>query len=450
MSLKTIDCILIGGYVAMIMALGVFSKQLLAWWRSKHRSYFIPLESDDAGVSQRTRDVKPVGDNPNDYFLATRDTSWWAVACSYFASNIGSDAIVGTAGAAATCGLPVALFDWGSALIAFTLLAYLYLPAYYRLGIFTIPEFLQRRYGNGMRTYLACISIFVYTFRIGANLYAGGVVLTTVLGWSKFLSLWFLIACTGAYVVIGGLHAIIVTEVLQTAFLGLSSIIMMLYSLRAVGGWAALLEKLPGFWLVLLQDGDAFEWEPAPYPYRWLSMLLGFPFLTCFFHCADQEMVQRGLASRNLDHARGGAIAAGFLKILPPFIFVFPGMIARVLDTEEGWGELGCGSDYKGTCSSADRAFPLLVNRLLPSGLAGIVVATLLVALMSSLAAVFNSISTVFTLDIYQKIHAPGLRCQLRRSLEYFGIKDVAEDPLMPPAPGGDHQLVVHLFNLAS
>mmetsp|Transcript_23004 Transcript_23004/g.71649 ORF Transcript_23004/g.71649 Transcript_23004/m.71649 type:complete len:454 (+) Transcript_23004:307-1668(+) len=246
---------------------------------------------------------------------------------------------------------------------------------------------------------------------------------------------------------VGGLYSVIVTEIVQTLVLCCAAFITCGVALGEVGGYEGLVEKVPPQWLTLLHDGGGFDLNP--YPYRWFSMLMGLPFLTLFFHTADQEMVQRGLSARDLAHGQAGCVAGGFLKIIPPLMFVFPGVIARVLDHEKAWGDLGCPEPFKGPCENADRAFPMLVNRLLPPGLLGVVLGAMLAALMSSMSAVFNSTSTIFTMDIFPLLRGPR---PTMTAPPPGGSPDMARDyeALTRQAAVDDDKLTVRVGRLAA
>lgn len=319
-----------------------------------------------------------------DYFLAGRDVGWLAVGASLFASNIGSEHLVGLAGTGAASGLAVGHFEWLATLILL-LLGWLFVPFYLRSGVYTMPEFLERRYNAASRWYLATISVIGYVLtKISVTLFAGGVVVRELTGLNLWTSAAIIIVLTGAYTVAGGLRAVIYTEVLQTFVLILGSLLLLVMGLVAVGGWDGLQARVPA---------DFFSmWKPADHPdFPWTGIVFGAPILGIWYWCTDQFIVQRVLAARNIDEARTGTIFAGFLKILPVFIFVLPGVIAAALYADIGG-------------ATSDQAFPALVTRILPIGIKGLVIAGLLAALMSSLASVFNSCSTLITWDFYRKL----------------------------------------------
>jgi SSS family solute:Na+ symporter len=352
MSLPVLDLLVIGAYFAILLG--------ISWWSAMRKK-----------------------DESADYFLAGRDIGWLAVGASLFASNIGSEHLVGLAGTGAASGLAVGHFEWLACLILL-LLGWLFVPYYLRSGVYTMPEFLERRYNASSRAYFTWVSVIGYVLtKISVTLFAGGVVLNAVTGWNFWTSAVVLIVVTGLYTILGGLRAVIYTEVLQAVVLILGSAVLMIVGLHAVGGWSGLTAKVdPSFFSM---------WKPVSHPdFPWTGIIFGAPILGVWYWCTDQHIVQRVLAARNVTEARRGTIFAGYLKILPVFIFVLPGIIAAAL-----YPEL--------TGDAANSAYPVLVQRLLPAGLKGLVLAGMLAALMSSLASAFNSCSTLLTWDVYRK-----------------------------------------------
>ena len=328
-----------------------------------------------------------------DYFLASRDVGWVAVAGSLFASNIGSEHLVGLAGTGAASGLAVGHFELLACLILL-LLGWLFAPFYLRSGVYTMPEFLERRYNAATRWYLTTVSVIGYVLtKISVTLFAGAIVVKAVTGLDVWTGAVILVVTTGLYTIAGGLRAVIYTEVMQTFVLIIGSAALVLTGLAAVGGWSGLEARVPP---------DFFSmWKPASdSQFPWTGIVFGAPILGVWYWCTDQYIVQRVLAARNLAEAQRGTIAAGFLKILPVFIFVLPGMIAAALF-----------DDVRG--GAADQAYPALVTRLLPVGVKGLVLAGMLAALMSSLASVFNSCSTLLTWDVYRKLRPAASERQL-------------------------------------
>jgi solute:Na+ symporter, SSS family len=321
-----------------------------------------------------------------DYFLAGRNSVWFIVGASLFASNIGSEHLVGLAGTGAASGVAVAQFEILAAFMLL-LLGWVFAPFYLRSGVFTMPEFLERRYSPAARWYLAAISILGYVLtKISVTIFAGGLVFVTLMGIDFWTGALVVVVATGLYTVLGGLRAVLITDAMQMVVLLGGAIAVTVIGLNAVGGWNELVTAAGPEFMTL--------WKPATDPdFPWTGILLGAPILGIWYWCTDQFIVQRVLAARNLTEARRGTVFAGFLKLLPLFIFVIPGVIAYVL-VQQGRLQL----------DTPDQALPALVATLLPVGLRGVVVAGLLAALMSSLSSVFNSTSTLITWDVYKKI----------------------------------------------
>lgn len=316
-----------------------------------------------------------------EYFLAGRHVGWFAVGASLFATNIGSEHFIGLAGSGATQGLPVGCFEW-SASFCLLMLGWVFVPFYLRSRVFTMPEFLARRYNESCRSFLSGFSILAYIFtKISVGLFAGAILLKQLVGWDYFTSSIFLVIVTGIYTVAGGLSAVIYTDFFQAFVLIGGSLLLSLLGLDAAGGFEGLRQSLPADYFNMVRPMS----DPN---YPWLGTLVAPFVLGIWYWCTDQVIVQKTLSAKNIVHARGGTIFAGLLKILPVFIMVLPGLIAKAL--------------YPGEVTG-DNAYPLLVVKLMPSGLVGLMVAALLAALMSSLSSVFNSCSTLITLDFYKK-----------------------------------------------
>ncbi len=339
--------------------------------------YFVILSAIAYWAARREKNVSA------DFFLASRDVGWLAVGASLFASNIGSEHLVGLAGTGAASGLAVGHFEWLASFILL-LLGWLFVPFYLRSGVYTMPEFLERRYNPASRAYFTWVSIIGYVLtKISVTLFAGGVVMRAVTGFDFWTSAAILIVITGLYTIFGGLRAVIYTEVMQAVVLILGSVTLMFIGLNAVGGFSGLRASVPP---------DFFSmWKPSNHKdFPWTGIVFGAPILGIWYWCTDQHIVQRVLAARNVKEARRGTIMAGYLKILPVFIFVLPGIIAAALYQDVRSGQ-------------TDSAYPILVTRLLPIGFKGLVLAGMLAALMSSLASAFNSCSTLLTWDVYRK-----------------------------------------------
>jgi SSS family solute:Na+ symporter len=328
----------------------------------------------------------------SDYFLAGRDVTWFAVGASLFASNIGSEHLVGLAGSGAASGLAVGHFEWLACLILL-LLGWLFVPFYLKSGVYTMPEFLEKRYNSAARTYFTWVSVIGYVLtKISVTLYAGGVVIGAVTGWNFTTAAIVLMVVTGLYTIFGGLRAVVYTEVLQAIVLILGSAVLMVIGLSKVGGIAGLEAKVP--------HGFFSMWKSVNHPdFPWTGIVFGAPILGVWYWCTDQHIVQRVLAAKNIKEARKGTIFAGYLKILPVFIFVLPGIVAAAL--------------FADVHNNPDSAYPTLVTRLLPDGIKGLVLAGMLAALMSSLASAFNACSTLLTWDVYRKMRPAASERQL-------------------------------------
>jgi SSS family solute:Na+ symporter len=320
--------------------------------------------------------------NSTDYFLAGRRVGWVAIGASLFASNISSEHFIGLAGSGASRGLAVGHFEWIACYILL-LLGWFFVPFYLKSNVFTMPEFLERRYNKSSRMYLTSVSIIAYVLtKISVTLFAGGLLLHEILGWDIATSAVVMVIVAGIYTIAGGLEAIVHVDVLQASVLILGAALLTFFGLQEVGGFAALQAKVPV---------DFFSmFKPLADPdFPWTGIIFGAPILGVWYWCTDQYIVQRVLGGKNINHARSGTLLAGFLKILPVFILVLPGVIAYA---------------YFNDPTIGDKAFPLLVaSQLLPPGVKGLVIASLLAALISSLASCFNSSSTLFTMDFYRE-----------------------------------------------
>ncbi len=334
----------------------------------------------------------------SDYFLAGRDATWIAIGSSIFASNIGSEHLVGLAGAGASTGMAMAHWEMHGWLIL--VLGWVFVPFYARSGVFTMPEFLEKRYNRGARSFLSIISLVSYVLtKVAVTVYAGGIVFKQVLGIETFMGIDFfwisaigLVVLTGIYTVIGGMKSVLYTSILQTPVLLIGSIVIVVAGLHKLGGWNELMEICRAQTTPLGDSMSSLIRSKDDPDFPWTGVLLGSAIIGFWYWCTDQYIVQRVLSGRDQKQARRGTIFGAYLKLTPVFIFLIPGMIAFALN-EKGLMEL----------SSSDAAFPTMVTNLLPIGLKGVVVGGLLAALMSSLASLFNSSATLFTVDFYMK-----------------------------------------------
>ena len=328
--------------------------------------------------------------NTEDYFLAGRNAGWFVIGASIFASNIGSEHVVGLAGTGFESGTPMAHYELHAWIVL--LLGWLFLPFYIRSGVYTTPEFLEKRFDSRSRWFLSVFSLLAYVLtKVSITIYAGGIVVSELIGIPFWYGAIGIVIFTGIYTVIGGLKAVIYTETLQTVILIFGSLLITILGLYEVGGWGQLRET------VISVSPDHFDmWRPISDPnFPWTGMLIGGTIVGIWYWCTDQYIVQRTLAANNITIARRGAIFGAYLKLLPILIFLMPGIIAFALTLQQPESYI---------VDSADRAFPMLVKTLLPVGIKGLVAGGLMAALMSSLASVFNSCSTIFTIDIYKKI----------------------------------------------
>ena len=365
--LPPLDWLMIGLYFGVVLG--------VAWW-----------------VAWRKKSTHA---SPEGYFLASRNIGWFVVGAALFASNIGSEHLVGLAGTGYDSGVAVGQFEVLASLILLVL-GWVFVPFYLKSSVYTMPEFLERRYSAGARWYLAVVSIVGYVLtKISVTLYAGGVVYEVLLGGGFWTGALVIVLATGVYTVLGGLRAVLYTEALQTIVLIGGSLLVTVFGLSQLGGWSAMRSAV---------DSSFFDmWQPASHPtFPWTGIVFGAPILGVWYWCTDQYIVQRVLSARGIDDARRGSIFGGFLKLLPLFIFVIPGVVAAGLVKS---GQL--------QITRPDHAFPEMVRALLPAGVRGLVVAGFLAALMSSLSAVFNSCSTLITWDIYRKLRPQASERQL-------------------------------------
>jgi SSS family solute:Na+ symporter len=378
-------------------------------------------------------------DTVDDYFLAGRHLGWVVVGASIFASNIGSEHLVGLAGSGATSGVALAHFELHAWCLL--VLGWVMVPFYMRSGVYTMPEFLERRFSPAARWVLSLISLVAYVLtKMAVGIFAGGIVFGVLLpgvhldiAGMSFNSFWIgsvaVVVLTGLYSVLGGMRAVAYTEAVQTAVLVAGSLLLTVFGLSALGGWSALRASLDpelfNLWKPIVPAGVEGTWAPVKeagrmawyfnQSYPWPGMLLCAPIIGLWYWCTDQYIVQRTLGARGEREARQGTIFAALLKLLPVFIFIVPGMLAVALARTGRMPLLAplVGPDGSPVAAQAQAAFPLMVQAVMPTGLRGIVVAGLLAALMSSLAGAFNASSTLFTLDFYQKLRPRASQAQL-------------------------------------
>ncbi|XP_057892914.1 sodium/glucose cotransporter 1 isoform X3 [Melospiza georgiana] len=320
------------------------------------------------------------------FFLAGRSMVWWPIGASLFASNIGSGHFVGIAGTAAAGGIAIGGYEW-NALIFVVILGWIFVPIYIKAGVVTMPEYLRKRFGGKrIQVYLSVLSLIIYVFtKISADIFSGAVFIQLAIGLNLYLAIIILLAITALYTITGGLAAVIYTDTLQTFIMVLGSFILMGFAFAEVGGYEAFMQK----YMAAIPSNVSYggtEVDPACYTPRsdafhifrdpisgdlpWPGLIFGLSILAMWYWCTDQVIVQRCLSGKNMSHVKAGCIVCGYLKLLPMFIIVMPGMISRILYT----------------------------------GLRGLMLSVMLASLMSSLTSIFNSASTLFTMDIYTKI----------------------------------------------
>jgi len=342
-----------------------------------------------------------------DYFLAGRNVGFFAIGASLFASNIGSEHIVGLAGQGATTGMAMAHWELHAWIIM--LLAWVFVPFYYRSGVYTMPEFLERRFSSKARWILSVVSLVAYVFtKVSVTVYAGAIVFKALLPdtfGSPENAFWVgalaTVILTGIYTVFGGLRAVLYTDTAQAVVLLVGAFFVTFFGLQKLGGWGELVN------IAGAKAGQFALWRPlSDLDFPWLGILIASPIVGIWYWCTDQYIVQRTLAGRTLKDARRGALWGGLLKVWPVLLFLVPGLIGYALSTK---GLISIPTKIVGGVAQldGDQVFPTMVTNLLPSGLRGLVVAALMAALMSSLSSLFNSSAALFTIDIYEKIR-PG------------------------------------------
>uniref|UniRef100_UPI00358F909C sodium/glucose cotransporter 1-like n=1 Tax=Myxine glutinosa TaxID=7769 RepID=UPI00358F909C len=354
------------------------------------------------------------------FFLAGRSMSWWPIGASLFASNVGSDHFVGLAGTAAASGIAIGGFEW-NALFIVVILGWVFVPVYITAGVVTMPEYLKKRFGGTrIRVYLSVLSLILYVLtKISADMFAGAIFIQQSMGLNLYVAVICLLIVTALYTVTGGLTAVIYTDTMQTIIMLFGSLILMGYAFFEVGGYEGLHDK---YMLAIpnvspnssiskecyMPRNDSFHLlrDPITADLPWPGMVFGLSVISIWYWCTDQVIVQRCLAAKNMSHVKAGCILCGYLKLLPMFIMVMPGMVSRILYTDiVACVEPSKCIEYCGTpvgCSNI--AYPTLVIKLLPNGLRGLMMAVMLASLMGALSAIFNSASTLFTMDIYARI----------------------------------------------
>ncbi|XP_026072154.1 sodium/myo-inositol cotransporter 2 [Carassius auratus] len=398
------------------------------------------------------------------YFLAGKNMTWWPVGASLFASNVGSGHFIGLAGSGAAAGIAATAYEWNGMLMVL-LLGWLFLPIYIASRVTTMPEYLQKRFGGKrIQLFLCVLYLFIYIFtKISVDMYAGAVFIQQALQWDIYLAVVLLLGITALYTIAGGLAAVIYTDAVQTLVMVIGALILMGFSFVEVGGFQAVLDKYPQAIPSIrvpnttcgIPREDAFHIfrHPVTSDLPWPGVILGMSIPSMWYWCSDQVIVQRSLASKNIVHAKGGSLLAAYLKVLPFFMMVIPGMISRILYPDE----VGCGDPdvCKQVCGNpvgcSDIAYAKLVMELLPAGLRGLMMAVMLAALMSSLTSIFNSSSTIFTMDLWRNIRRTASEWELmivgRVFVLVLVVVSVLWIPLVQASQGG--QLFIYIQSIS-
>ncbi|KAM6172312.1 sodium/glucose cotransporter 4 [Erethizon dorsatum] len=350
------------------------------------------------------------------YFLAGRSMSWWPIGASLMSSNVGSGLFIGLAGTGAAGGIAVGGFEWNATFLLVAL-GWIFVPVYIAAGVVTMPQYLKKRFGGQrIQVYMSVLSLILYIFtKISTDIFSGALFIQMALGWNLYLSTVILLVVTAVYTITGGLMAVIYTDALQTVIMVGGALVLMFLGFQKVGWYPGLQQlyrqALPNATVpnttCHLPRPDAFHMlrDPVSGDIPWPGLIFGLTVLATWCWCTDQVIVQRSLSAKNLSHAKGGSVLGGYLKILPMFFIVMPGMISRALYPDE----VGCVDPEvcQRVCGArvgcSNIAYPKLVMALMPIGLRGLMIAVIMAALMSSLTSIFNSSSTLFTIDVWQR-----------------------------------------------
>lgn len=391
------------------------------------------------------------------YFLAGKNMHWIPIGASIYASNIGAPMFIGLAGSAAASGLAVTIYEWHAAFFLIAL-GWLFVPVYVSCGSFTTPQYLRKRYGGKrIRIYSSIMSLIGYIlFNISIEIFTGAMFLQQILGWNLYLSVVIILSVTAVYTIVGGLAAVIYTDTLQTVVLIVGATILFITSWVDVGGWGALHDKFmtsaanytltnTSLYSCGLPRDDSFHIvrDAVTGDIPWPGALLGLSFLGMYVWCQDQLIVQRCLSARNMNHAKGGALLGGLLKLTSFLMFVIPGMVSRIKYPQE----VACADPDKcfevcqNRAGCSNLAYPLLVLRILPEGIRGLMLAALLAALMSSLTSILNSASSVITLDVWRMYRKKAKDTELmivgRVTVLILVVTSILWLPVMEKVQGG-------------
>ncbi|XP_063769123.1 sodium/glucose cotransporter 1 [Pseudophryne corroboree] len=404
------------------------------------------------------------------FFLAGRSMVWWPIGASLFASNIGSGHFVGLAGTAAAGGIVIGGFEW-NALVIVIFLGWVFVPIYIKAGVVTMPEYLRKRFGGDrIRIYLSVLSLLLYVFtKISADMFSGAIFIQQAMRINIYLAIVMLLLITAVYTVTGGLAAVIYTDTLQTIIMLVGSFILMGFAFSEVGGYEQFMIKymnstpaiktdngsaVPSACYTPREDSFHIFRDPINGDMPWPGLIFGLTILAMWYWCTDQVIVQRCLSAKNMSHVKAGCILCGYLKLLPMFLMVFPGMISRILYPDQ----IACvdRKECKKYCDTevgcTNIAYPTMVIKLMPDGLRGLMLSVMLASLMSSLTSIFNSASTLFTMDIYTKIRKKASEKELMIAGRIFIVfligVSIAWVPILQSAQSG--QLFDYIQSITS
>nr|XP_014691193.1 solute carrier family 5 member 4 isoform X1 [Equus asinus] len=404
------------------------------------------------------------------FFLAGREMVWWTMGASLFASNIGSGQIVGLAGTGAASGIATAAFEWNASLLLLAL-GWFFVPIYIKAEVMTMPEYLKKRFGGErLQIYLSVLSLFIIVvLRISSDMFSGAIFIKLALGLDLYLAIFILLAVTAIYTITGGLASVIYTDTLQTIIMLIGSFILMGFAFAEVGGYQSFAEKYMNA-VPSAVEGDNLTISPTCYTPKadsfhifrdavtgdipWPGTVLGMNLVAAWYWCSDQVIVQRCLSGKNMSHVKASCIMCGYLKLLPMFLMVMPGMISRILYT----GKVACvvPSECVKHCGvevgCTNYAYPILVMELMPNGLRGLMLSAMLASLISSLTSIFNSASTLFTMDLYTKMRKQASERELliagRLFMILLTVVSIVWVPLVEVAQNG--QLVHYIESISS
>ncbi|NXO20124.1 SC5AB protein, partial [Cisticola juncidis] len=392
------------------------------------------------------------------YFLAGGQMAWWPVGASLFASNVGSGHFIGLAGSGAASGIAATAYEWNG-MFCVLVLAWLFLPIYIAAGVTTMPEYLRRRFGGKrIQIFLAVLYLFIYIFtKISVSREGKG-------EQAVFNSWKCVLSTQSVPLPPGGLAAVIYTDALQTLIMLIGAVSLMAFSFIEVGGLEGLQAKyfdaIPSIRKENSSCGlpreDAFHIfrDPVNSDLPWPGVLVGMTIPSLWYWCTDQVIVQRSLAAKNLSHAKGGSLMTSYLKILPLFMMVMPGMISRVLfpDLVACADPEICQKICGNPSGCSDIAYPKLVLELLPVGLRGLMMSVMIAALMSSLTSIFNSASTIFTMDLWKHFRPRCSEWELmivgRVFVLLLTVVSILWIPLVQAGQGG--QLFIYIQSISS